>query len=398
MNYKEVIEGYVEKHGDAFKQIALDIHANPEVSDFEFFACEILSNALTERGFTVTGDAAGHRTGFDARYSSGKPGPVVAFLAEYDALEGIGHACGHNLFGAMSALAGCAFKQVVDELGGEVRVYGTPGEEGGQNGSAKGSFADKGYFDDVDFAMGVHPGEKDVLTGTSLANACVKIEFTGKPAHAAACPQDGINALDAVLQVYHSINAMRQHVTPDVRIHGIITHGGDAPNIVPEFAACYFFLRAATKPTALNLYARAEKIMEAAALATGATGKIYLSQNFVDNTLTTPSFDAVYKKNLEAYGRTVAPSRGGMGSTDVGNVSHVCPTIHPSISIGDGSRIVGHSAEMREASKTPRALDTILLAAKVMSMTSLDLFLDPDLLASVKAEHKALLDAEMGTA
>jgi amidohydrolase len=395
MNPRQTIANYIAQEGADFQRIALDIHARPEVSNHEVFACAALADKLKEQGFAVTVDVAGHPTGFDARYDSGKPGPVVVFAAEYDALPGIGHACGHNIFGATSALAASAFKRVIDDIGGQVRVYGTPGEEGGENGSAKGSFCREGFFDDVDFALCAHPGDKHTLTGTSLANNCVKIEFRGKPAHAAGSPEKGINALDAVIFTFNGINALRQHLTDDVRIHGIIEHGGDAPNIVPEFASCYFFLRAALKPTADQLYEKVENIARGAALMTGASMKMYLSQNKVDNTLPTPSLDAVYARELELAGETLTPQKegGGKGSTDVGNISHVVPVIQPSLKIAEGP-IVGHSAQMREASCSDSARAALLLGARLLAYTALDVFEDPALLTAIKAEHAEVLKAE----
>ena len=181
---KKKIEEFADTHAKTYQDISLAIHAKPEVSDFEFFASKTLSEQLRKEGFTIEMGAAGHRTGFAASYRGKKKGPVVVLLAEYDALAGLGHGCGHNVFGATSALAGAALKSVVDELGGEVRVYGTPGEEGGQNGSAKGSFVKKGYFNDVDFALCVHPGTTptDGLSTRCYACAPVDIEFWGKPA------------------------------------------------------------------------------------------------------------------------------------------------------------------------------------------------------------------------
>ena len=235
MTRRNTIIEYTEKRLAAYQQLALDIHAHPEVSNYEFFACEHLSNMLREEGFEVKTDVAGHRTGFDARYKAQKSGPVLVFLAEYDALAGLGHGCGHNLFGATSSLAAAALKQVIDEVGGEVRVYGTPGEEGGENGSAKGSFVREGFLKDVDAALCVHPGSGEhYLTVKTLGCAPVDIEFWGKAAHAASAPEEGINALNALLLTYRGIDAIRQHVTDDVRIHGIVVNGGTAPNIVPE--------------------------------------------------------------------------------------------------------------------------------------------------------------------
>ncbi len=388
MSHRELIESNVETRLEAYKELALAIHEKPEVSNYEFFACEALSNQLKEEGFEVEVDVAGHRTGFDARYKSGKPGPTIAFLAEYDALPGIGHACGHNIFGTTSSLAAVALKSVIDEIGGEIRVYGTPGEEGGENGSAKGSFVREGFLDDVDAALCVHPGYEHGLSGPSLANDPVDVEFFGRASHASAAPEKGVNALDSILFVYNAVNALRQHLTDDVRIHGVITNGGEVANVVPEYASARFYLRAATRPTLNEVYEKFENIVKAAALSTGATYKFGLFQNSVDNTVLTPSFDAIYEEKLNDYGEVVTaeiPAKGG-GSTDVGNISQVIPTIQPSISISD-TYIAGHSIEFKAASRSEKGLNSIGLGAKILARTAYDLIVDADLLASIKTEH-----------
>ncbi len=388
MAIRDTIAAYVERQWPVYRQLALDIHANPEVSNYEFFACARLSGQLKKEGFEVAVDVAGHRTGFTGVYKAAKPGPVLVFLAEYDALAGLGHGCGHNLFGPTSLLAAAALKQVIDQVGGEVRVYGTPGEEGGENGSAKGSFVREGLFKDVDAALCVHPGDKHEASGKNLVCAPVNIEFWGKPAHAAAVPEQGINALDALILTYNGINALRQHVTPDVRIHGIVTSGGDAPNIVPAYAAAKFFLRAATVPKLEALYQRVEKIVEGAALMTGAKGKLQPSQNRVDNMVPTPSFDAVYGKELAGLGETMLPPDEGcgIGSSDVGNVSQAVPTIKPTICITDGPT-PWHTEQSKAASKSEKGLASIALGAKALALTALDLIEDPALLTAVKADH-----------
>ncbi len=388
---KRIVE-FAEAHGDEYKEIALKIHGKPEVSNYEFFASGILSDKLKEEGFEIELPAAGHRTGFAARYDSGKPGPVMCFLAEYDALAGLGHGCGHNLFGATSSLAGAALKSVIDEIGGEVRVYGTPGEEGGENGSAKGSFVREGYFKDVDAALSAHPGVGHVLTEKSLGCAPVDIEFWGKSSHAAAAPEKGINALDALIQTYNSINALRQHLPDDVRIHGIITDGGKAPNAVPDYAAAKFYLRAATAGTLDDVYKKVERIVEASALAMGAKGSMKPYQNRVENMVPTPLFDSVYAKNLELFGyKAELPGEGSVGSTDIGNVSQVIPAIQPKINISDRD-IKGHSIEFVEASCSKQGLDSIVLGAKVLALTALDLIEDPELLKKIKEEHRYMVE------
>ena len=396
MSRAERILAYADKQAGVYQQIALDIHARPEVSNYEFFACERLSEQLRQEGFAVRVDVAGHRTGFTAVYKAEKTGPVLVFLAEYDALGGLGHACGHNLFGATSALAASALKQVIDETGGEVRVYGTPGEEGGENGSAKGSFVREGFFRDVDAALCVHPGaDKHLPTTPTLGCAPVDIEFWGKPAHAASAPERGVNALDALILTFNGINALRQHVTSDVRIHGIITHGGDAPNIVPEYAAGKFYFRAATAAKMDEIDEKLRRIVEGAAAMTGARGRMQPYQNRVENTVLTPSFDALYMKHLTALGETVSTpdEKSGIGSSDVGNVSQVVPTIQPTISITDVPT-AAHSEAFREAARSEKGLRSIPLGAKALALTALDLLENPALLADIRREHRENLSRQ----
>ena len=391
MSRRDTIIAYADKQLPVYRQIALEIHGKPEVSNYEFFACETLSRQLEKEGFTVRTDVAGHRTGFDARYASGKPGPVLVFLAEYDALTGLGHACGHNLFGATSALAASCLKQVIDEVGGEVRVYGTPGEEGGENGSAKGSFVREGFLRDVDAALCAHPGaHKHELTKKTLGCAPVDIEFHGRSAHAAAAPEKGINALDALILTYNGINALRQHLTDDVRIHGIIVNGGDAPNIVPDYAKAKFYLRAATAPVLDDVYNKVERIVEGAAAMTGATGSMRPYQNRVENTVLTPSFDEVFRRCMESLGEKLSTEEEAapMGSSDVGNISQVVPTIQPSVSITD-AYIPHHTEAYRDAACSEKGLASIALGAKALALTALELIEDPALLAAIKAEHAA---------
>ena len=388
MTIRETISSYVDQQEGIYRQLALDIHAHPEVSNHEVFACRVLTEQLQKEGFDVTIDVAGHPTGFTGTKKSAKPGPTLVFLAEYDALAGLGHGCGHNLFGPTSILAASALSQVLDEVGGEIRVYGTPGEEGGENGSAKGSFVREGYFRDVDAAFCVHPGDRHEATSKNIACAPMDVEFRGKAAHAASKPEQGINALDALILTYNGINALRQHVTPDVRIHGIITNGGSAPNIVPEYAAAKFYFRAATVPKLEALKERIAAIVEGAAQMTGARGRLRAYQNQVDNMVPTPSFDAIYGKELALFGETMLPQDTGcgIGSSDVGNVSQVIPTIQPTICITD-EPTPWHSEKSRDAACSEKGLRSISLGAKVLAFTALDLIEDPKLLSEIKKDH-----------
>ena len=389
--YKKIADKAAEDNAKVYQDIALAIHAKPEVSNYEFFASETLSKQLEKEGFKIELPAAGHRTGFAACYKSGKPGPVIVFLAEYDALPGLGHGCGHNLFGAASALAAVALKSVIEDIGGEIRVYGTPGEEGGEEGSSKGSFVREGYFKDVDAALCVHPasGPENILSMRLLANAPVDIEFWGRPAHAAAVPEMGLNALDAQILVFNAISLLRQQLTTDVRIHGIITNGGEAPNVIPDYTKSKFFIRAASMDTLNDVYAKIEKIVEGAVLQTGTKCSMKLYQNLVENMVLTPSLDALYEKNFNELGYKSEPQTLKVmpGSSDVGNVSQACPAIQPMISITDVT-VPGHSQGMVEASCSEKGLAFIPLSAKVLANTAIDLICDPELLKSIKEEHR----------
>ncbi len=396
MNEREMIISYAGERQAVYERLALDIHAHPEVSNYEFFACEQLTKRLAEEGFAVTTDVAGHRTGFVASYRAEKPGPVLVFLAEYDALAGLGHGCGHNLFGAISALAAASLKQVIDRTGGEVRVYGTPGEEGGENGSAKGSFVREGFLRDVDAALCAHPGSgRDSLTPKSLVCAPVDIEFHGRAAHASAAPEKGVNALDALILTYNGINALRQHLEPDIQIHGIIVNGGDAPNIVPEYARARFYLRSATVPQMNALWPKIERIVQGAALMTGAEGGMKAFQNRVENTVPTAGFDRVYQEVMRRLGTEAywPDKQDERGSTDCGNISQVVPTIQPHISISDAP-IPPHSEAFVAASCSRTGLDAVGRGAKALALTALELIENPALLRDIRAEHQRNVAAQ----
>ena len=395
MAFRDRILEYAEKQYPVYREIALQIHGKPETSNHEYFACGVLSEQLKKEGFEVKVDVAGHPTGFTGVYKSGKPGPVLAFLAEYDALTGLGHGCGHNLFGATSLLAAASLKQVIDDIGGEIRVYGTPGEEGGENGSAKGSFVREGYFKDVDAALCVHPGsDHHELTHPEIACAPIRIEFRGKAAHASSSPKDGINALDALVLVFNAIGLMRQQLPADVRVHGIVTKGGDAPNIITDLTEGKFYVRAATVKRMMKVYHQLEDIVKGAALQTGCTGLLEPAQrNLIDNVVPTPSFDEVYRKNLVSLGETFEDKVFPLGSSDVGNVSQVIPVIQPMIRISE-TPVAGHSIEKREACRGETGLRSIALGAKALALTAMDLILDPELLERIKEDHARAVAAQ----
>ncbi|WP_282141351.1 M20 family metallopeptidase [Cytobacillus oceanisediminis] len=391
---KEAIKKNVEDNKELYLSASHQIHATPEIGNEEFFASGLLSGILEKEGFEVERAVAGHETAFLARKKSDKPGPSIAFLAEYDALPGLGHGCGHNIIGTTSVAAAIALSKVIDETGGEAVVFGTPAEEGGPNGSAKGSFVKHGLLEGIDAALMVHPSNHTRLTSSSLAVDPLDFEFIGKPAHAAASPEEGINALDAVIQLFNGINALRQQLKDDVRIHGIITHGGDAPNIIPEYAKARFFIRATTRTSLNEVTRKVKAVAEGAALATGAKLNVIAFQNEVDNLLLNKTYDQVFKEVIEDLGETVVEGdRDGIGSTDAGNISQVVPTIHPYIKIG-ADDLVAHTVPFREAAASVKGDEALITGAKGLALTAFQLVTDPELLKSIKQEFLGRKAAE----
>jgi amidohydrolase len=392
---RERIVKSIEDSKKLYIETSQRIHANPEIGNQEFFAARLLTDVLEEAGFDVTRDVAGHETGFVARKAAAKPGAKIAFLAEYDALPGLGHACGHNIIGTTSVAAGIALADVIEETGGEVIVFGTPAEEGGPNGSAKGSFVKQGLLQGVDAAFMIHPSGKTGLTGPTLAVDPLDFHFYGQAAHASGSPDKGINALDSVILLYNGINALRQQLPTDVRIHGIITHGGDAPNIIPDYASARFFIRASTWARCVEVSAKVRKIAEGAALATGASYKIERFQNEVHDFVLNSTLDTILGEELELLGETVHREKSkGIGSTDAGNVSHVTPTAHPYIKIGSDD-LIAHTHEFRDAAGSIRGDQALLIGAKALALSGHRLLVDKELLEQVKEDFKKATETEL---
>lgn len=380
----ELIQKSIESNKELYIETSQAIHANPEIGNQEFFASKKHVEILTNAGFKVETAVAGHETSFYAVKDSGKPGPAIAFLAEYDALPGLGHACGHNIIGTTSVAAGIALAEALDETGGKVVVLGTPAEEGGPNGSAKGSFVKHGYLNGIDAALMIHPSGKTSLTGDSLAVDPLDFHFYGKSAHASGSPEKGINALDAVILLFNGINALRQQLPTDVRIHGIITHGGDAPNIIPEYASARFYIRAESWIKTEEVSNKVRAIAEGAGLATGATVKVERFQNEVKDFVLNSVLDNVLKEELEAVGEVVWTEKGkGKGSTDAGNISYEVPTAHPHIKIGPDD-LIGHTNEFREAAKSKEGDAALIKGAKVLANAGYRLLTDSNLLKRAK--------------
>ena len=345
------------------------IYNNPELGNEEYKAVEALTKFLKEHNFKIESPIADMATAFKATFDSGKPGMTIGYLCEYDALPKIGHGCGHNMIGAMSAGAGVVLSKVLHEIGGKVIVYGTPAEE--TNGG-KVILAEAGVFDELDAAMIVHPDGETRASGSSSALYPIRFIYKGKTAHAASCPEKGINALNSVIQLFNGIDALRQHVTPDVKMHGIITKGGVAANIVPDEAVADFYFRASTKERVTEVVEKVKKIAEGAALMTGATLEMERYELPYDDLNTNETLSEIFNSNLRELGITdIKEAKATGGSSDIGNVSYVAPTIHPYIGITD-CPMVGHSVEMANATTTSKAHDRLLIAALAMAYTGHD--------------------------
>jgi amidohydrolase len=384
---KQRIVDEVDARRDALIRTSDTIHAKPELAFQEFEAAALLTSILEREGFAVQRGVAGLETAFVASYTSQKGDrPVVAILAEYDALAELGHACGHNIIGTASVGAGLAVQSVLDEVAGTIQVVGTPAEEGG---AGKVIMAEAGVFDGVDVAMMVHPSTRTMTRRTSLACYELKMEFFGQSAHAAGSPDKGINALDACILTFNNVSALRQQLTDDVRIHGIITHGGAAPNIIPDYVAAEFLVRAAEKDDALVVLDKVEDCARAGALAAGAEVKLTRGNEYYANMVPSTVLAGLFDVNLTALGREVQlPEPGGrMGSTDMGNVSHVVPALHPYVTIAS-DEVAGHSPEFRAAAASPEGHAGLLDAAKALAMTAIDLFSNPDLVDAAWEEHR----------
>lgn len=376
----------VDRLGDELEALSRRIHASPELAYQEVKACAWLSEFLEGRGLKVERGVGGVETAFRASLETGE-GPTIAILCEYDALPGIGHACGHNLIAAAGAGAGAALAALKDRLPrGRIQVIGTPAEEGG---GGKIRLLQGGVFRDVDCAMMIHGFDRTILHQDLLGIVRVQFDFAGKAAHASADPWDGINALDAVIQTFNAISMLRQQVRPDARIHGIITNGGVAPNIIPEAASAVFYVRAASLDYMWEVYRRVVACAEGAARATGTTLKVTQGEIVYEPFRRNQALLDLFRANLERLGLSedaATPDR--LGSSDIGNVSQVIPAIQPMIKVAPVGTPI-HSRAFAEAAVAPPARQGLLLAAKAMAMTAADLLVDPDHVRRVKAEFAA---------
>lgn len=379
------VSSIVDSIFEELKELNQFIFENPELGFDEHKSSKAHVELLKKKGFEVTENFLGFDTGFKAEYDSGKEGPVIAYMAEYDALPDIGHGCGHNILGTASTGSGIVLKEIVEELGGKVVVMGTPAEE---TSGAKVEYVNKGAFDDVDIALMAHPADDHYESGSSLALEAIRFTFRGQTAHAAAAPTEGINALDACINTFNNINALREHIRPDARVHGVITEGGKAANIVPDLAIADFYVRATTKAYLEELREKVKNCARGAALAAGAEIEIENYEASYDNMVTNRRLQDIYNQKLYGYSEIkIKRAKESYGSLDAGNVSHVCPTIHPYFKISN-EKVVGHTREFASASVGQTALNEMKNTIGALVLTAVEVIKNEDLLAEIKKEFE----------
>ena len=388
---KERIDKAVDALTPELRELALKIHENPELGNQEFKALQWQTELLEKYGFKVEKGYLGIPTSYRAVYTGKKPGPRIGLLAEYDALPVLGHACGHNLICTMSVGGGIAMREFADEFGAEIVVIGTPAEE---TAGAKVKMSKLHGFDDLDVAMMSHPASIDTDTLNTSAIKCFQVEFFGRTAHAASSPQEGINALDAMINLFVAVGLLRQQTKPDARIHGIITNGGEAPNVIPEYTRALFYTRATKFSYAVEL---AEKIYAAArgaAEATGCTVKIEDAEEDFMDTCSNQCLATIVADHLQDdWGHNVSRLHGTPipGSSDLGNVSYCCPAVQLTTGLsapGVEENYAPHTREFAERTGSEQAIINCMDFVKAFAATGYDLMTKPELLEEIKEEFK----------
>jgi amidohydrolase len=391
---KQRLADEVDRRADVLIDAAHQIHAHPELGFEEVFAHDLLTGIIEADGLEPERGAYGLPTAF--RAAAGTTGPTVAVCCEYDALPVVGHACGHNIIATAGLGAGLAAAALADELGGRVVILGTPAEEGG---GGKIMMIDAGAFTEVDAAMMVHPAGADLRGMTTIAVQQLWVEYHGQEAHAAAFPFKGRNALDAAVLGYNAVAALRQHLRPEERVHGIFTKAGEAANVVPGHTAAVWYVRAKNLRRLEQLKPRVFACLQAGADAAGCTMTYDWKEPVFADMVDNEPFADLYVANAATVGRTVLDPRDGpmvVGSTDMGNVSYEVPSIHPMIKVAPANVSI-HSPEFTQYACSADGDQAVLDGAKAMAMTIADLWLQPEVLERV-AEAFAASEASASAA
>ncbi|MFM8847320.1 MAG: M20 family metallopeptidase [Actinomycetota bacterium] len=381
---KSRTDAVVDRLADRIVGVSRSIHAHPELNFAEHHAHDLLTDTIEAHGLSVTRHAYGVDTAFECVV--GESGPEILVLLEYDALPGIGHGCGHNVIAAAGLGAGLAVAELAGELGGRVRILGTPAEEGG---GGKIHMARNGAFATGDAAMMIHPADADLVRMHSIAIHTLDVVYSGRAAHAAAAPWEGRNALDAAVLGYVNVAALRQHIRPTERIHGIITEGGEKANIVPRRAAANWYVRSDTMESLQPLKGRVVECLDGATRACGCTMDVTWDDVAYADVRDNLAMVGAFVDNMGALGRLVRDpdeiGRRVTGSTDMGNVSYLLPSIHPMIKVApDGVAI--HTEEFARHAGSAAGDEAALIVAKAMARTVVDLWSRPELLNEVRRE------------
>lgn len=377
---------------DSMRQQIVDmakfIHANPESGNKEFKAAELLTTTLADNGFAIEQGVVGLSTAFVATYKNAGGGTAVSFMAEYDALDGLGHGCGHNLIAASCVGAAIALSRNLGDTPATVIVFGCPAEE---TTSGKIPMAAAGLFNLADVGFQMHPGNS-VIGNYTLALNLMDFTFSGKASHAASAPYEGRSALDGVMMLFNGIEYMREHVRPDVRIHGIITNGGQAANIVPEAAAARFYVRSMERPYLDSVVKRVHAIAEAAAMATETKVTIAPIKQY-DNVVNVPSFMKLIQDKARDYGMGEMPFAapgGAAASTDFGTASSSIPCVMFSLPVVATGSVAGHSRDMVAACASEFGLESAVIASKIMADAGLELINNPEMIKTIGAEWEVV--------
>jgi amidohydrolase len=369
---KQRVCAEVDRLADRLVDTSRQIHAHPELNYQEVFAHDLLTQVLDDTGRKATRHAYGVDTAFEAR--AGSEGPEIAVLCEYDALPGVGHACGHNVIAAAGLGAGLAAAALADEAGGRVRIMGTPAEEGG---GGKIRMARKGAFEGLTAAMMVHPADADLVRMDCIAIEQMRVQYHGRAAHAAAAPHEGRNALDAAVLGYMNVAALRQHILPTERIHGVFTRAGDVANIVPAETEMLWMVRSPTIASLQPLKQRVRTALEASAVATGCGCTAAWEGDPYADMIDNGPIVAAYVANADRIGRTVvdprAVGKAVVGSTDMGNISYLVPSIHPMIQVAEAGVPI-HTLEFAAFAGGESGDRAVIDGAKAMAMTVVDLW------------------------
>ena len=385
---KQLVCDEVDRIADTLISASHAIHENPELNFEEHFAHEVLTGILEDEGLDPIRGAYDLETAFEA--SVGDKGSTIAVLCEYDALPDIGHACGHNIIATAGLGAGLAAATVAERMGGALRILGTPAEEGG---GGKVFMADRGAFNDVDAAMMVHPASGDLVRMNTIAIQRLHVAYQGKAAHAAAAPHRGHNALDAAVLGYQNVAALRQHIKPDERIHGIFIESGAKPNIVPERSSMEWYVRSKNAKSLEPLKKRVLNCLEAGGHATSCS----MSHDWIDpyyaDMVDNETICTLYSANASNIGRTLLEPDAELkvvGSTDMGNVSYLVPSIHPMIAVAPYGTPI-HTPEFATHAKSESGDKAVIDGAKIMAMTIVDLWANKTTMDAAQSEFATAL-------